>query len=126
MLVYKWKEVINMKWLGYCGFLGIIGFLYFFNKRLATLSGFLFFSLFKFYYLDKINKLQLDFSHTQKVNALSKKIYTIPLITLFIISNSYLINIQAVIILSIVSIVITLVGSTMIPYYYIKRILEKI
>lgn len=114
-----------MKWLGYCGLLGFLGFLYFIEGRTSLLSGFLFFSFFRFYYLDKINRLSLDENLLRKMDEFSKKFYAIPLVVLIVFSNAYIMQIQIIIIISIFTVVITFISSSMIPYYYIKNHMRK-
>lgn len=110
-----------MKWLKYCGFFGFLGCLYFIYRRTSLLSGFLFFSFFRFYYLEKILKLNINDTIKIKINEISQKVFFIPIVALFIIAGSYTTKMEVIVCIAVFSIVITFIGSTMVPYFYARK-----
>lgn len=115
-----------MSRLKYLGFFGFLGCLYFVYGELPILSGFIFFSFFRLHFLDKLSNLKIDEKLSMKTAEIGRKIYFIPLVTLFIIANGNITKMEFIVSISILTIVITFIGSSMIPYFYARSYLRKI
>lgn len=113
------KVKYRLRWMKYLGFMGFLGCTYFITREIDHLSGFIFFIFFYLYFKEKIYKMSPDDKLLAKAREIGIAVFLLPFISLFIIMRCYQ-NPLLTMLVAVITIVATVIGSTMIPYFYIK------